>query len=148
MALEIISTGLVVPVIIHCHKTVKPDVIAKMGVSLDTLKSLFCVTIKTSIHIPVQTNVLASMSIKFVFAKKEEVLAKVEIPKTHEVEEEKPVVAAEAAVPGAVPTEGAAPASGSKEAAPAGKQATAPAGKQTAAPQAGAKAQESKPPKK
>ena len=49
-----------------------------------------------------------------ILAKPEEVLVKVEIPKTHEIEEATPVTAtteaAATAVPGAAPTEGAAPA--------------------------------------
>lgn len=89
-----------------------------------------------------------------ILAKKDEVIAHVEIPKTHEVEEAAPVAA-----PGEVPAEGAAavpaegaaapaPAATSKEAAP-GKQTTTPAGgKQAAKPEAGGKAPEAKPPKK
>jgi len=77
-----------------------------------------------------------------IIARGEEVLARVEVPKTHEVEEEKPVTAE-----GAVPAEGAAtPAEGAATATPAagGKEAATPA----AAKGAQAKAPESKPAKK
>lgn len=79
-----------------------------------------------------------------ILTKPDEVIVKVEIPKTHEVEEEKPVALAPGAeaLAAAVPAEGAAPsATAGKEAAPAsgsGKQASAP----------GAKASEAKPAKK
>ena len=85
-----------------------------------------------------------------ILAKPDEVLAHVEIPKTHIVEEEAPTPVA-----GAIPAEGVAPAAegaaatptAAKEAAPApgGKQAAA-GGKQVSAP--AAKAPEVKPPKK
>ncbi|MBI3590011.1 MAG: 50S ribosomal protein L25 [Candidatus Melainabacteria bacterium] len=85
--------------------------------------------------------------------RKEEVLAKVEIPKTHEVEEEKAPTVAEGIV-AAAPVEGAqaVPVAGSKEAPAAGKQAPtagkqAPAAAKQAAPQAG-KAPDAKPAKK
>ena len=82
-----------------------------------------------------------------VLTRPEEVLAKVETPKTHEVEEEKAPVAAEGVPATATPAEGAqaTPAAGAKEAPAAGKQAPA-AGKQPA-PQAG-KAPDATPPKK
>lgn len=76
-----------------------------------------------------------------ILVRPEEILAKVEVAKTHEIEEEKPTVAAVPEAGAAAPPEGgapaAAPAAGGKEAAPGGK----------AAPQA-AKAPESKPAKK
>lgn len=85
-----------------------------------------------------------------ILTKGEDIVVKVEIARTHEVEEAAPVVA-----PGAVPAEGAAvPAEGTpavapaggKEAAPAGGKAATPAGgKQAAAP--AAKAPETKPKK-
>lgn len=75
-----------------------------------------------------------------VMARPEEVLAKVEIAKTHEIEEEKPVAAE------GIPAEGAAaaPAEGAAAAPQAGKEVAAPAAKAEAKP---AKA-ESKPAKK
>ena len=83
-----------------------------------------------------------------ILTKPDEVIVKVEIPKTHEVEEEKPVALAPGAeaLAAAVPAEGAAATAapaGGKEAAPAGKPG-APAAK----PGAPAKTPEAKQPKK
>lgn len=68
-----------------------------------------------------------------IIARGEEVLARVEVPKTHEVEEAKPVAAegAVAAAGAAAPAEGAAAAApaGGKEAAPAAKAEAKPAKK-------------------
>ena len=81
-----------------------------------------------------QTKDLKVSEAILILAKPEEVLAKVEIAKTHEIEEEKPVVAAEGAVPAEAAT-AAAPIAG-KEALAPGKEAAPAAGKQ-AATQAG-----------
>ena len=89
-----------------------------------------------------------------ILARGEEVIAKVEIAKTHEIEEAAPVVA-EGAVPaeGVAPAEGAAAPQAAKEAVPGAKQAATP-GKQATAPASKApeaqkaKAPETKQPKK
>ena len=113
---------------IQCLPKDIPDVI---DVELEQIKE-----IGQAIH-PKDLKVSENITI---LAKGDEVLAKVEVPKTHEIEEEKPAVAAEA-VPGAAtaaPLEGAAPA------ATPGKEAAAP---QAGKPAAATKAAESKPAK-